>query len=137
MITGAVAVAAFAAAGLGGCSSPESVDADPTTAGRLSPTSAPALPFTAQDAATLTEDLASGDPEQVRRAVSLPIGATLPADTLAALTDMDAMTFDLATFTDHGDGTADVRAIVGDAQWTVFLVDSSGRWLIAATSEEA
>jgi hypothetical protein len=92
------------------------------------------LPFTADRAAELRDDLATGDTQHVRDAVELPAGKALPPRAVTALKALGSVTFDPSTFTDRRDGTATITALAGAKKWTVFLVQSAGRWLISASS---
>ena len=92
------------------------------------------LAFTADRAAALRADLAAGDTQHVRDAVELPAGKALPPRAITALKALGSITFDPSTFTDRDDGTATITALAGAKTWTVFLVQSGGRWLISASS---
>jgi hypothetical protein len=130
-LLGAVVVAAM----LVGCTSQGHVTPGPPASrgGAASITYLP-LPFTADRAAGLRDDLAAGDTLHLRDAVALPAGKSLLPRTLAALKALGSVTFDPSTFTDRRDGTATVTATAGAKTWTVFLVQLTGRWLISATS---
>lgn len=119
--------------------------AGPTAAG-------PAVPLLkADEASALSAELASGQAEQVRRAVLVPTGQPLPPELPAELASLGPLTFDLATFaadpgssagTDGGPETATVTATTAPtgaapARWTVRLVrDSTGSWKVATTEKQ-
>jgi hypothetical protein len=101
-------------------------------------TGAQALTFTPQDATALSTALASGIPEQVRRAVLIPAAQPVPPEFTRSLQAMGKLTFDLASFVASEPGMATVTATstpTGAAQqrWTVYLAHGPSGWRLAAT----
>ena len=90
-------------------------------------------------ASRLANDVTSGDEKRVRAAVAVSPEQPLDAGAVSALAAVEAMSFDVRTFRDLGDGTAEVTARVdmpGAAQptaWTVRLVTVDQEWLISST----
>jgi hypothetical protein len=95
--------------------------------------------LTSAEAARLADDVTSGDEKRVRAAVAVAPEQPLDAAAVSGLATLEAMTFDVATFRDLGDGVAEVTARVvvpGAAQptlWTVRLVAVDREWLISST----
>jgi hypothetical protein len=91
------------------------------------------------EASRLAEDVTSGDEKRVRAAVAVSPEQPLDAAAVSGLGAIESMTFDVGTFRDLGDGTAEVTARVvmpGGAQpavWTVRLVAVDQEWLISST----
>ena len=96
-------------------------------------------PLTEEQALSLATDLTSGDEDRVRSAVAVAPGQKLNAAAVAELESIKSVDFDLTTFRDRGDGTAQVRARIllkgaGSATtWAVGLVDDHGTWRISWT----
>ncbi|WP_194904121.1 hypothetical protein [Catenulispora rubra] len=101
--------------------------------------------FTAQQAVTLSGDLAAGTDAGVRAAVALPAGQSLDPGTLRQIKALGPVAFDSSTFHDDQDGTATVVARLGGqagqpaagsgggSKWTVHLIDADGQWKISLT----
>ncbi|MFI7598196.1 hypothetical protein [Actinoplanes sp. NPDC049681] len=86
----------------------------------------------------LADDLLSGSPEQVARAVVVPHDAKVPPSTAAELHRLRSVAFDVATFAVGTDRTASVEGTVVDArggrhEWQFYLVEAGSRWIIAQT----
>jgi hypothetical protein len=101
-----------------------------------STSSPPALP--AAEASRLAGDVTSGDEKRVRAAVAVAPEQPLDAEALSGLAAIESMAFDLRTFRDHGNGTAEVTAqvVMPGAQpvaWKVRLVAADRKWLISST----
>jgi hypothetical protein len=95
--------------------------------------------LTSAAASRLANDVTSGDEKRVRAVVAVSPEQPLDAGAVSALAAIEAMSFDVRTFRDLGDGTAEVTARVdmpGAAQptgWTVRLVAVNQEWLISST----
>jgi hypothetical protein len=116
------------------------VNRDDTRAAAGSPsTSHSPERLTSAEASQLADDVTSGDEKRVRAAVALSPEQPLDPAAVSGLATLEAMTFDVGTFRDLGDGTAEVTARVvmpGGAQptmWTVRLVAVDQEWLISST----
>lgn len=127
--------AVVGAVSLVGCTSQgHATPGPPASRGGAGSTTTLPLAFTADRAAALRADLAAGDTQHVRDAVELPAGKALPPRAITELKALGSVTFQPSTFSDRRDGTATITALAGTKTWTVFLVQSGGRWLISATS---
>lgn len=95
--------------------------------------------LTSTEASRLASDVTSGDEKRVRAAVAVSPEQPLDAGAVSGLAAIETMTFDVRTFRDLGDGTAQIAAKVvmpGGAQpttWTVRLVAVDREWLISST----
>ena len=130
-LLGAVVVAAT----LVGCTSQgHATPGPPGSRGGAGSTTTLPLAFTADRAAELRADLATGDTQHVRDAVELPAGKALPPRAITALKALGSVTFDPSTFTDRRDGTATITATAGGLDQEHGPRLRAGRWLISATS---
>ncbi len=83
---------------------------------------------TSAEASRLADDMTSGDEKRVRTAVAVSPEQPLDARAVSGLAAIEAMTFDVRTFRDLGNGTAEVAAQVvtpGGAQPTVMTRSST------------
>lgn len=86
----------------------------------------------------MRDRLDSGQAEQVRQAVLVPPGRSLPPDLPASLQAMGPLSFDLASIAAQADGTISLTAISTPAnahaqRWTIYLVHEHDTWLLAET----
>lgn len=98
---------------------------------------APAPPLDQARAKRLSDDLASATAEGLRDAIALPSGQALDPAAGAQLRAQGPITFAVATFRDHGDGTASVvaHAAATHGTWTVTLIDENAQWKISLTEK--
>ncbi|WP_139190937.1 hypothetical protein [Actinokineospora iranica] len=95
--------------------------------------------LTSAEASRLADDMTSGDEKRVRAAVAVAPEQPLDAAAVSGLAAIEAMTFDVRTLRDLGDGIAEVTARVvmpGGTQpavWTVRLVTVEQEWLNSST----
>jgi hypothetical protein len=100
---------------------------------------APAPPLDQARAKQLSADLASATADGMRDAIALPSGQELSSAAGAQLKAQGPITFDVATFRDHGDGTASVvaHAAATNGTWTVTLIDESAKWKMSLTEKSS
>lgn len=93
--------------------------------------------LTPAEASRLADDVTSGDEERVRAAVAVSPEQPLDAGAISGLAAIETMSFDVRTFHDVGDGTAEVtaRVVVAGGKrtvWMVRLVAVEREWLISS-----
>lgn len=104
------------------------------------PSSTPSLPaLTADEAAELAAGLASGDPERVRRALTVPADQPLDQALVDGLAGQRSISIDTTTFVTTSDEAATVDAVLVDAAgtsvtWRLTLLYADDGWRIAATA---
>ena len=88
-----------------------------------------------KDAKALADNLTSGDPVRVTKAVAMPRSQSISQDAATQLrTTMTGVVFDPTTFRALGQDTAAVGAETSAGKWTTYLVLIDGTWRISITS---
>lgn len=112
----------------------------PAAASSPPASSTPSVPaLTADEAAELAAWLASGDPERVRWALTVPTDEPLDRVLVDGLAAQRSISIDTTTFVTSATESATVDAVLVDAAgisvtWRLTLLYVDGGWLIAATA---
>lgn len=125
LVAGGAAVAAVLLGGRAGVQLRPGVGGDP--------------PLRSSRVQQISDGLRSGTPAGMAGAVALPAGTEPSAAALQSFKRLGSVSLNLASFHDHGDGTASIQITVMSATgakqgWAGTLVVVHGRWKLAASS---